>query len=73
MVKQIVGLDEFEMKEKPGEAGETAEENAEIKAKFYIRRTGLPVLSEDESLFVDFLSADKQPGVHVRRINKKMK
>jgi len=29
------------------------------------------VLAEDESLWVDFLPANKQPGVHVRRINRK--
>lgn len=71
MVEGVVGLDELGIKEKPKETGETAEENAEIKARFYVSKVGLPVFSEDESLFVDFLPADKQPGVHVRRVNKR--
>lgn len=70
LAERVYGLDELEINEKPKETGETAEENAEIKAKFYAKITGLPVLSEDEALFVDFLLADQQPGVHVRRINK---
>ncbi len=68
---RILGLDEIELTEKPIESGETAEENAEIKSKFYSPKTGLLTLSEDESLFVDFLPEKDQPGVHVRRINKR--
>lgn len=68
---QVLSLDDLGIVEKPTETGETAEVNAEIKAKFYSKLAGLPVLSEDESLFVDFLPQDKQPGVHVRRINRK--
>lgn len=54
---------------KPAERGETAEENAEIKATYYARQTGCAVFSEDEALYVDFLPLKAQPGVHVRRIN----
>lgn len=68
--QQVVSLDELDISEKPKETGETAEGNAEIKARFYAEVTALPVLSEDESLFVDFLPDDQQPGVHVRRINR---
>ena len=71
MVGQVTGLDEMGVTEKPKETGNTAEENAQIKATFYAAATGLPVLAEDESLWVDFLPKDKQPGVHVRRINRK--
>jgi len=54
---------------KPAETGETAEQNAEIKAKFYSQKINLPVFCEDEALQVDFLPEHEQPGVHVRRIN----
>ena len=67
----VVGLQEVGVLDKPKETGETAEQNAEIKAKYYAEKTGLLVFSEDEALFVDFLPDDKQPGVHVRRINGK--
>ncbi len=70
LVEKVMGLDELGIGSKPDETGETAEENAEIKARFYAVATGLPVLAEDQSLFVDFLPVDKQPGVHVRRIDR---
>lgn len=69
MVTDIFGLNETGIDGKPTETGETAEENAQIKAIYYSTKTDLPVFCEDESLFADFLPADKQPGVRVRRIN----
>ncbi|MBU4370090.1 hypothetical protein KKG58_05050 [Patescibacteria group bacterium] len=71
MVKDILVLDDFGITEKPQEYGITAEENAEIKARFYSRKLNLPVFSEDEALYVDFLPPEKQPGVFVRRIEGK--
>lgn len=70
-VPKVIGLADLGFSEKPTETGATAEENAGIKAKFYFEKLHLPVFSEDESLFVDFLPKDQQPGVHVRRINGK--
>lgn len=69
--KEVIGLKDFGVTDKPVENGKTAEENAIIKAKFYAKKTGQLVFSEDESLFVDFLPPNKQPGVNVRRINGK--
>ena len=71
MADEILSFSNLEIEGKPDESGETAEENAQIKARFYSQRTNLPVFSEDEALCVDFLSSDKQPGVHVRRIEGK--
>ncbi len=71
IVKEVLALDDFDISEKPQEAGITAEENAEIKARFYSRKLNLPVFSEDEALYIDFLPLEKQPGVFVRRINGK--
>jgi len=65
----VVGLNDLDVVGKPTETGETAEQNAEIKAKFYSQKTALPVFCEDEALQVDFLTKEEQPGVHVRRIN----
>jgi inosine/xanthosine triphosphate pyrophosphatase family protein len=67
--RRVIGLAEFAPTARPDESGETAEENAAIKANFYARQTGFPVFCEDEALYVDFLAAPDQPGVHVRRIN----
>ncbi len=71
IAKKIYGIINFNIDTKPEEIGTTSEENAEIKAKYYSKLTNLPVFTEDESLFVDFLPKDKQPGVNVRRINGK--
>lgn len=69
IVGEVIGLSDLDIKGKPEETGDTAEENAEIKARFYATQTDLPVFSIDESLFVDFLDEAHQPGTHVRRIN----
>jgi inosine/xanthosine triphosphate pyrophosphatase family protein len=66
---RILGLTDLGVEGKPLETGETAEENAEIKARFYAQKTGKPVFCEDEALYADFLPPDKQPGTKVRRIN----
>jgi len=71
MAREILALDDFDITEKPQERGMTAEENAEIKARFYSQKLNLPVFSEDEALYVDFLPPEKQPGVFVRRIKGK--
>ncbi|HUW21603.1 MAG TPA: non-canonical purine NTP pyrophosphatase [Candidatus Bathyarchaeia archaeon] len=68
---EILSLSDLRIQDKPDESGETAEENAIIKARFYRLKTELPVFAEDESLYVDFLPLEKQPGVHVRRIEGK--
>ena len=47
------------------EDGETFEENAEIKARFYKEKTGLACLADDSGLEVDAL--DGRPGVHSAR------
>jgi XTP/dITP diphosphohydrolase len=64
-----VGLSDEGIDVKPEESGETAEENALIKARFYAQQSDLPVFANDAALYVDFLPHDRQPGVHVRRIN----
>jgi XTP/dITP diphosphohydrolase len=66
---EVLNLNDFGPIDKPDESGSTAEENAEIKASYYAKITGLPVFSEDEALEVDFLPESEQPGTHVRRIN----
>jgi inosine/xanthosine triphosphate pyrophosphatase family protein len=71
VIKSVIGLCDLNVEGKPEETGDTAESNAEIKAKYYSLKTDYPVFCEDECLYVDFLPADKQPGTHVRRINGK--
>lgn len=49
----------------PEETGKTFEENALIKAKFYAKLTGLPVLADDGGLVIPYLN--NEPGVRSRR------
>lgn len=49
----------------PEETGKTFQENALIKAKFYAKLTGLPVLSDDGGLIIPYLN--NEPGVRSRR------
>ncbi len=71
IAEEALSLEDFNFVGKPEESGGNAEENAKIKALYYFKNLNLPVFSEDESLFVDFLPAEQQPGVFVRRVNGK--
>jgi len=71
IAKEVYGVTDFNIEDKPKETGNTSEENAEIKAKYYSKLINLPVFAEDEALYVDFLPKNKQPGVNVRRIEGK--
>lgn len=53
------------------ETGETALENARIKALAYAKVTGKVVLSNDSAVYIDGLHKKTQPGIKVRRINGK--
>ncbi|MDU5915088.1 MAG: non-canonical purine NTP pyrophosphatase, partial [Negativicoccus succinicivorans] len=49
----------------PEETGTTFAENALIKARYYMEKTGLPALADDSGLAVDAL--DGAPGVYSAR------
>ena len=66
---RVLDLEELGLSAKADEGGETSEENAEMKARFYANQSGWAAFSDDASLYVDFLPPHRQPGVHVRRIN----
>ena len=51
------------------EDGRTASENAKKKAIAYAKALQKIVFSMDNALYLKGLSDDKQPGLHVRRIN----
>lgn len=53
------------------ETGKNAIENATIKAKAYFDKTNIISIGMDNSLFIEELPEEKQPGTHVRRINGK--
>lgn len=53
------------------ETGNTAIENAVIKAKAYGKETGMITIGMDTNLFLEGVSDKEQPGTHVRRVNGK--
>ena len=53
------------------ENGKTAIENAEIKAKAYYDATKMTTMAMDDTMYIDNIPEDKQPGVFVRRVNGK--
>ena len=53
------------------ETGNTAIENAVIKAKAYGKETGMITIGMDTNLFLEKVSDEEQPGTHVRRVNGK--
>jgi 8-oxo-dGTP diphosphatase len=65
----VKGLADFNIQITVKEDGNTAEENAVTKALVYAVELGRPVLSMDVALYFNDLPDDKQPGLHVRRID----
>lgn len=68
---QVFSLNDFKIEEKLVENGNSEEENAIIKAKFYHEKTKLPVLANDSGLYIEKFSSDDQPGLLVRRYKGK--
>lgn len=62
---EYVSLADFKGLTLPPETGLTLEDNAEIKAVYSSRQTGLPAISDDTGLEVKFLNG--APGVHTAR------
>ena len=53
------------------ENGKDAIENALIKARAYSKITNIPVLAMDDSLYLENVPKESQPGLYVRRVNGK--
>lgn len=53
------------------EDGKDAIENALIKARAYAKVLDIPVFAMEDSLYIDNIPDDKQPGLYVRRVNGK--
>lgn len=53
------------------EDGKDVIENALIKARAYAKGLDIPVFAMDDSLYIDNIPDDKQPGLYVRRVNGK--
>lgn len=69
---EIIGLRDVEGEiPKVEEDGSTPLENARKKALEYYKAFHMPVFSCDSGLYIDNISEEEQPGVHVRTVNGK--
>ena len=69
---ELIGLSDLDFSwEEPEESGNRPLDNAVQKALGYYRTCRMPVFSADSGLFIEGLSEEEQPGVHVRRVNGK--
>lgn len=62
---RICSLSDVGITDKPEENGTTYEENALVKARFYMERSGLPTISDDGGFEIDALGG--QPGIKSHR------
>lgn len=62
---ELVTAKDLGITEEPEENGETLEDNALIKAKYYFEKTGIPTLADDAGF--EIYSLNNFPGVKSRR------
>ena len=72
---ELIGLNDLRAEGKSipevTESGNTALENAKLKAMVYYKAFQMPVFSCDSGLYFDNVPDEVQPGVHVRNVNGK--
>ena len=68
---KVLTLKDIDVKLEVEETGKNAIENAYLKAKSYYDETGIISIGIDDTLFIEGLSEEKQPGTNVRRVNGK--
>lgn len=68
---EVLSLKDIDVKLDVEEDGSTAIENALIKARECYRKTKKPSMGMDDTLYMEGVPEDKQPGLFVRRVNGK--
>lgn len=68
---EIITVKDIDEDIEVSEDGKDAIENALIKARAYAKVLDIPVFAMDDSLYIDNIPDDKQPGLYVRRVNGK--
>lgn len=66
---EVLSLKDIDMKLDVEEDGTTAIENALIKARECYRLTKKPCMGMDDTLYMEGVPENKQPGLFVRRVN----
>ena len=68
---EVLSLKDIDVKLDVKEDGSTAIENALIKARECYKKTKKPSMGMDDTLYMEGVPEDKQPGLFVRRVNGK--
>lgn len=65
---ELLSLKDSNINVEVNENGKTAIENALIKARAYYNETHIPVMGMDDTLYLEGVPENKQPGLFVRRV-----
>lgn len=68
---EVLSLKDIDVKLDIEEDGSTAIENALIKARECYKKTKKPSMGMDDTLYMEGVPEDRQPGLFVRRVNGK--
>ena len=68
---EVLSLKDLKIDLEVEENGKDAIENALIKARACFEKTNMPSIGMDDSLYLENVPLEKQPGLFVRRINGK--
>ena len=68
---KVLSLKDLNISLNVEENGKTAIENASIKARECFKKTNMPTIGMDDTLYLENVPEDKQPGLYVRRVNGK--
>lgn len=68
---ELITIKDLDFKLDIVESGKNSIQNACIKAKAYYDATKITTIGMDNSLFIEELPEEKQPGTYVRRVNGK--
>jgi len=68
---EVLSLKDINMDLDVEENGKNAIENALIKARAYYQKTKMTTIAMDDNLYLENVPEEKQPGMYVRRVNRK--
>lgn len=68
---EVLSLKDMNLTLESEENGKTAIENALIKARECFKKTNMPSMGMDDSLYLEGVPENEQPGLFVRRVNGK--
>ena len=68
---EVLSLKDLDISLDVDENGENVLENALLKARNCYKKTQMPSMGMDDSLYLENVPLDKQPGLFVRRVNGK--